>query len=307
MKGCVGCTGTPRLGPMDAISGVLGERGVVLGVASLVLKEGMTAERAEEVVRAGVAAGAVAIDTARAYATVDDEAVGERLARVARDAKPGLPIITKAGHYRIATSAWDADGSAERLRHDAEVSREVFGAPPSLLLLHRADRVRDIEESVRALAQLRDEGVVETIGLSNATIEMLEQVREITHINAVENRLGLGVDRFDEYRYCHDNGIAFLAYAPFGGPQAAPLPTRVPRVAALAMARGASVHRLTLAAMLDALPGCWPIVGPTRVESAADAAAAGQEVVDDELRAAFSEDMRTREVPLPGLSGIATD
>lgn len=292
---------------MDAVTQVLGERGVVLGVASLVLKEGMTAERAEDVVRAGVAAGAVAIDTARAYATVDDEAVGERLAKVARDARPGLPIITKAGHFRIATSAWDADGSAERLRHDAEVSREVFGAPPSLLLLHRADRVRDIEESVRTLAELRDEGVVETIGLSNATVEMLEQVREVTHINAVENRLGLGVDAFTEYRYCLENGIAFLAYAPFGGPQAAPLATRVPRVAALSMARGVSVHRLTLAAMIDALPGCWPVVGPTRVESAADAAAAGRDEVDDELRSAFAEDMRSRDVPLPGLSGVGAE
>lgn len=292
---------------MDAVRQVLGERGVVLGVASLVLKDGMTAERAEQVVRAGVAAGAVAIDTARAYATVDDEAVGERLARVARDERPGLPIITKAGHYRIATSAWDADGSPERLRHDAELSREVFGAPPSLLLLHRADRVRDIEESVRTLAELRDEGVVETIGLSNANLEMLEQVRQITHINAVENRLGLGVDRFDEYQYCVENDIAFLAYAPFGGPQAAPLPTRVPRVAALATARGASVHRLTLAAMINVLPGCWPVVGPTRVESAADAAAAGREEVDAELRTAFAEDMRTREVPLPGLDSVAAD
>ncbi len=64
------------------------------------------------------------------------------------------------------------------------------------------------------------------------------------------------------------------------------------------------MHRLTLAAMIDALPGCWPVVGPTRVESAADAAAAGHEMFDEELAGAFAEDMRTREVPLPVLSGV---
>ena len=58
----------------------------------------------------------------------------------------------------------------------------------------------------------------------------------------------------------------------------------------------------TLAAMIDALPGCWPVVGPTRVESAADAAAAGHDQVDAELRDAFAEDMRSSDVPLPEAS-----
>ena len=273
--------------------------GIVLGVASLVLGAGMTEERAEQVVRAAVQSGAVAIDTARAYAALEDDSVGERLALGARQSRAGIPIITKAGHFRAGVSSWDADGSAARLRHDAQRSLDVLGAPPTLLLLHRTDRVDDVAESVRTLAELREQGFALRIGLSNATLEVLEQVQSIARIDAVENRLGLAVDNFDEYRYCRDRGINFLAYAPFGGPHAAPLATRVPRVAAVAASRGVSAHRLALAAMLDALPGCWPIVGPRRVESAVDSIVAAQYDVDDELRQAFADDLRSRDVPLP--------
>ncbi len=280
------------------MSAVLPRSGVVLGVASLVLSEGMTPEHGREVVRAAVESGAAAIDTARAYATVDDDAAGERLAATARELEPGIPLITKAGHYRIGTSAWDADGSAERLRRDAERSREVFGAPPSLLLLHRADRVDDVLASLRVLAELRDEGVVEAIGLSNVSVELLEAAHGVTTIDAVQNRLGLGVDGLAEYRHCREQGIDFLAYAPFGGPRAAPLATRIPHVAALAMGRGASIHRLALAAMIDALPGLWPVIGSTRVETVRDSIAATHEVVDDELRTALRDDLRSRGVGL---------
>jgi pyridoxine 4-dehydrogenase len=277
---------------------VLPARGVVLGVASLVLKPGATLDDALAVVRAAVGAGVLAIDTARAYATVDDDAAGERIAQAAREQSPGIPIITKAGHFRIGRAAWDVDGSAERVRADALRSREVLGAPPSLLLLHRADRVDDLDASVRELASLRDEGVVDAIGLSNASIEMLERTRRIVELDAVENRFGFGVDSADEYRYCREAGIPFLAYAPFGGPKAEPLATRVPRVAAAAAAHHISVHRAALAAMLDAMPGAWPVIGSTRIESVLDSIGAADVAVDEGLRDAFANDLRSRGVAL---------
>ncbi|WP_353827761.1 aldo/keto reductase [Agromyces sp. SYSU T0242] len=272
--------------------------GVVLGVASLVLKEGATIEHALEVVRAAVDAGVVAVDTARAYATVDDDAAGERIAQAARAQSPELPIITKAGHFRLARSAWDSDSSAQRVRADALHSREVLGAPPSLLLLHRTDRVDDLDATVRELAALRDEGVVRAVGLSNATVEQLDRARSITELDAVENRFALGIDSAAEYRYCVAAGIPFLAYAPFGGPRADPLATHVPRVAAVARARGMSVHRAALAGMLDAMPGAWPVIGSTRVESVRDSVAAAETQVDDELRRAFADDLGARGVRL---------
>ncbi|MBX9718092.1 MAG: aldo/keto reductase, partial [Microbacteriaceae bacterium] len=277
---------------------VLDRPGVVLGIAALVLNEGATDENAREVIAAAVDAGVVGLDTARAYARLDDDGVGERLAAEGRERRAGLPIITKAGHYRAGTSAWHSDGSGERMRADALRSAELLGAPLDLLLLHRADRVDDLDESVAELAALREQGLVRAIGLSNASIELIDRALAVTPIDAVQNRLGLGVDSFGEYRHCREAGIDFFGYAPFGGPRAAPLATRVPHVAALATQRASSVHRLTLAAVLDVLPGYWPVIGSTRVESVRDAIAAMAEAVDDELRQALLGDLASRGVPV---------
>ena len=280
------------------MSPVLDRPGLVLGVAALVLNEGATDENARDVIAAAVDSGAVALDTARAYARLDDDGVGERLAAAGRRPRPGMPIITKAGHYRAGPSAWSSDGSAERLRADAARSVELLGGPLDLLLLHRADRADDLDDSVRTLAALRDEGVARAIGLSNASVEVIDRALAVAPIDAVQNRLGLGVDAFTEYHHCLDAGIDFFAYAPFGGPRASPLATRVPKVWMFAAARGISVHRLALAAMLHALPGLWPVVGSTRVESVRDAMAATTEEVDDELLQALVDDLASRGVPL---------
>lgn len=278
---------------------VLDRPGIVLGVAALVLNEGATDENAREVIAAAVDSAVVALDTARAYARVDDDGVGERLAAEGRRLRPGMPIITKAGHYRAGPSAWSSDGSAERLRADAARSVELLGGPLDLLLLHRADRADDLEDSVRTLAALRDEGVTRAIGLSNASVELIDRAMAVTNLDAVQNRLGLGVDAFTEYQHCRDAGVDFFAYAPFGGPRASPLATRVPKVWMLAAARGVSVHRLALAAVLRALPGLWPVIGSTRVESVRDAMAATAAEVDDELRQALVDDLASRGVPVP--------
>lgn len=280
------------------MSAVLERQGIVLGIAALVLNDEATDERAAEVIAAAVEAGAVALDTARAYARVDDDGVGERLAAAGRAQRAELPIITKAGHYRASASAWTSDGSAQRLRDDAARSVELLGAPLDLLLLHRADRVDDLEQSVRTLSELRDEGVARAIGISNASIELIDRAASVTRLDAVQNRLALGVDSFAEYRHCRDAGIDFFAFAPFGGPHASPLATRVPRVSAIATARGRSVHRLALAAMLDAMPGLWPVIGATRTESVRDAMGAGGDAVDDELRQALTDDLVSRGVPV---------
>lgn len=289
----------PGAGPKPyarRVTHVLDRPGIVLGIAALVLNEGATDENARAVIAAAVDAGVVALDTARAYARLDDDGVGERLAAEGRERRHGLPIITKAGHYRAGASAWHSDGSVERIRTDAARSVELLGAPVDLLLLHRADRVDDLEQSIATLAALRDEGLVRAIGLSNASIELIDRALAVAPIDAVQNRLGLGVDSFVEYRHCREAGIDFFGYAPFGGPRAAPLATRVPHVAALATQRGTSVHRLVLEVMLAVLPGYWPVIGSTRVESVRDAVAAMSEPIDDELRDALLGDLESRGV-----------
>jgi aryl-alcohol dehydrogenase-like predicted oxidoreductase len=58
------------------------------------------------------------------------------------------------------------------------------------------------------------------------------------------------------------------------------------------------VHRAALAAMLDAMPGAWPVIGSTRVETVRDSIAAADLAVDAELRQAFGDDLRSRGIRL---------
>jgi aryl-alcohol dehydrogenase-like predicted oxidoreductase len=64
------------------------------------------------------------------------------------------------------------------------------------------------------------------------------------------------------------------------------------------MTRGISVHRAALAAMFELMPGAWPVVGSTRVETVLDSISSADLVVDDELRRALGEDLRSRGVGL---------
>src|SRR5690348_14580616 len=93
---------------------------VVLGVAGFSMT---VRDRAADLatIRAGIAAGAGILDTARAYAQVDDSLYGEQLAAEAAD---GTSVIvgTKGGHSRISADTWDADISAARIRSDVESS-----------------------------------------------------------------------------------------------------------------------------------------------------------------------------------------
>ena len=89
---------------------------VVLGVAGFSMT---VRDRAADLatIRAGIAAGAGILDTARAYAQVDDSLYGEQLAAEAAD---GTSVIvgTKGGHSRISADTWDADISAARIRSE---------------------------------------------------------------------------------------------------------------------------------------------------------------------------------------------
>lgn len=195
--------------------------------------------------------------------------MGERLADVGRDRRPGLPIITKAGNYWAGARPWHSEGGAERMRADAQRSIEILGDSVDLLMLHRADRFDDPEQSVATLAALRDEGLMRPIGLSSASVELIDRALVVAPIDAVQNRLGLGADFFDEYRHCREAGIDFFGYAPFGGPRAA---------------------------TFAALPDYRPVIGSTRVESVRDAVAAMSEPIDDELRDALLGDLDSRGV-----------
>ncbi|WUJ75873.1 aldo/keto reductase [Kribbella soli] len=238
-------------------------------------------------IRAGIEAGAAILDTARAYAQVDNSLYGEELAAEAANGTDVL-VGTKGGHSRINADTWDADISAGRIRDDVESSLRVFGGEQlDLYYLHRVDLAdQPVEEGVAALAALRDEGKLARIGLSNVTVAELERATAIAQVDAVQNRhTAMGREADDVVAWCEANQVAFFAYSPLRSSIPAP------RLAAVAAERGATLQRLQLAALLHSSPVVSVISGATRPQTALDSIAAERESWNAELQTAYEADL----------------
>ena len=222
-------------------------------------------------IRAGIAAGAAILDTARAYALGTNVIVG-----------------TKGGHSRTSATTWDADISASRIRVDVETSLKVFGREQlDLYYLHRVDLAEQpVEEGVSALSALRDEGKLAMIGLSNVTVAALERAVAVARIDAVQNlHSAMGRESIDVLAWCEANEVPFFAYSPLRS--AVPSP----RLTAIADTSGVSLQRLHLRALLASSPVLSVISGATRPETVLDSLAAESEPWDEALEAAYSADL----------------
>lgn len=206
-------------------------------------------------IRGALDVGIRVFDTARAYAPVGDPGYGERLVADAVSGEPGVLIGTKGGHWRLGPSTWTVDNSPARLRADVETSlRELRVDVLDLFYIHRFDDLTvPLEESVVALASLRDSGLVARIGLSNATAAQLERAAAIAPIDAVQNAAA----RDDTLAVCERLGIANVLYSPLAGVSGPP--------------------RERLRELLTASPVRSIVTGATRPESIADSAAALEE------------------------------
>ncbi len=223
-------------------------------------------------VRAALDAGVMLIDTALAYTRAGVESYAEQIvARSLRGLMTGRPLVaTKGGHWRRGDS-FPVDGRPDTLRAHCEFSLRTLETDRiDLYQLHHVDPRVPLPDSVGALGQLRQEGKIAAIGLSNVTVAQLDQALAVAPIAAVQNRLSYG-DPGDlpMALACAERDVAYLAYSPFGGP-AGPIPQ-----AALAVARrrGVSPHRVLLAWLRQQSPNIVPLAGASRPASIRDSAA----------------------------------
>ncbi|MEN2739609.1 aldo/keto reductase [Microbacterium sp. X-17] len=227
-------------------------------------------------IRAAADGGIVLFDTARAYTTVDAEAHNEGLFAEALGSREDVVIATKGGHFRIDKSTWGIDGSPEAIRADCERSlRRLRRERIELYFLHHPDPTVPLAESVGELNQLRSEGKVAHIGLSNVTIEQLESVQDVATVAAVENRFpATEAPKDGMAEHCASHGIVYLGYSPLSGVMAGLRAGRFPKLAEVAARLSVSPQRVTIAWLLACRPDVLPIVGASRPESVADSARA---------------------------------
>lgn len=156
------------------------------------------------------------IDTADAYGP----AVSERLIAEALYPYPDdLVIATKGGLTRPGPGRWEPDGRPKHLREACEGSlRRLRVDQIDLYQFHRPDPKVPFEESVGALIELKREGKIRHIGLSNVTVDQLEKAERLTPIVSVQNKYSL-LDRSSEpvLKDCEARGLAFLPWRPIEG------------------------------------------------------------------------------------------
>ncbi|MDP9430335.1 MAG: aldo/keto reductase [Actinomycetota bacterium] len=265
-----------------------------LGAMPLSTKDDRPApEEARAVVHAALDAGVTLIDTADAYARDEaefghnEELVAEALASYGGDTSSVL-VATKGGHTRRGAD-WELDGSPGYLRRACEDSlRRLGGDAIGLYQFHRPDPATPWEDSMGALRQLADDGLVRMVGISNSDVAQIDVARSIVGpaLAAVQNQFSPGW-RFsaDELAHCAAHGLAFLPWSPFGGVSAAgSLSSSAPAFAEVAEELGVSVYRVTLAWHLAQSDVVIPIPGASRPSSIKDSAAAADlQLTPDQL------------------------
>lgn len=245
---------------------------VGLGGASWSLTTDVDEARSIRTVHAALDAGIQLIDTARAYTTDSASAHNEELIAKALAGRSEHTIVaTKGGHFRIDRDRWGIDGSPAALRRDCLASLRALGIQTvDLYFLHKPDPDVSLADSVGALHDLREEGLVAHIGISNVDEEQLEECLAVTRIDAVQNRFSaFGPNDDGVLAVCERLTIPFIAYSPLRG-----MPGADTQFAQHARAAGVSSHRLAIAWLLRRSAVLVPIVGASRPESAIDSAGA---------------------------------
>ena len=172
-------------------------------------------EGGKQLLRRAVELGVNFIDTAEAYgAGFNEELIADALYPYADD----LVIATKGGINKPAPDKILADASPAFLRSGVEGSLQRLKLEQiDLYQLHRPDPKVPFVESIGALKELRDEGKIRHLGLSNVTVKQIEEARQIVPIVSVQNKFSISDRTHQEILdYCTKNNIAFIPHGSLG-------------------------------------------------------------------------------------------
>jgi aryl-alcohol dehydrogenase-like predicted oxidoreductase len=243
------------------------------------VREENDAERARATVLRALDVGVTLIDTADAYSR-DEAEFGhneELVARVLREVgRDDVLVATKGGHTRSGTD-WELDGSRDHLHRACRASLTRLGVERiDLYQHHRPDPAVPYAESIGALKELHDEGLIAAAGLSNADPDQIREAHGILGdaLVSVQNQFSPAFRSSQaEIDLCEELGLAFLAWSPLGGmSDAAALGTSWTAFAEVAEKHDVSPQQVCLAWELALSPVVIPIPGASRPESVADSA-----------------------------------
>ncbi|MGD2182109.1 aldo/keto reductase [Lusitaniella coriacea] len=224
-------------------------------------------EGGKQLLRRAVELGVNFIDTAEAYgAGFNEQLIADALYPYTED----LIIATKGGINKPAPDKILADASPAFLRSGVEGSLQRLKLEQiDLYQLHRPDPKVPFAESIGALKELRDEGKIEHLGLSNVTVEQIAEARQIVPIVSVQNKFSLSARQYEDVLdYCTKNDIAFIPHGSLGAhplKQGAPLANAEGVIAEIAYNKGVKPNQIALAWLLHYAPNTILIPGTTTI------------------------------------------
>ena len=227
--------------------------------------------------------GITHIDTADAYGP----AVTNQLIREALHPYPdSLHVVTKVGAVRDEQGGWPVARRPEDLRRAVHDNLEHLGLDVldvvNLRLGSAVGReAGSIAEPFEALVELRQQGLIRHLGVSNATAEQVAEAQTIAPIVCVQNHYNLAHREDDELiDQLAEQGVAYVPYFPLGGFG----PLQSSALSAVATRLGATPLSVALAWLLHRSPNILLIPGTSSVAHLREnVAGAGLQLSDEDL------------------------
>jgi pyridoxine 4-dehydrogenase len=236
-------------------------------------------ERAQAALRQAVALGVNFIDTADSYGPeVSEQLIADTLYPYPDD----LVIATKGGLVRPGPGRWEPDGRPEHLREACEGSlRRLKLDQIPLYQFHRPDPRVPYAESIGALVELKKQGKIRHLGVSNVSEDQLRVAQRLTPVVSVQNRYNLA-DRASEsiVDLCDQEDLIFLPWAPIQDAD------RMAPILSAASRHHVSTRQIALAWLLSRSSQILPIPGSGSPEHVAEnVAAASVQLTNEETTA----------------------
>lgn len=210
--------------------------------------------------RRAVELGVNFVDTADSYGpNVSEELIAEALYPYPND----LVITTKVGWTRFGPGVWQHNASPAHIQQAIEGSLKRLRLEQiEIYQFHIPDPATSFDASMEALLQLKEQGKIRHIALSNVTLEHIKRAQKMTPIVSVQNRYSFS-DREWDYviDYCEAEGIAFMPWGPIA--QSRKANETVEKIAA---ARNVSTAVISLAWLLRRSPVVIAIPGTSSVK-----------------------------------------
>jgi pyridoxine 4-dehydrogenase len=244
-------------------------------------------EAARAVLRRAIELGVDHIDTSQYYGP---DVVNDLIRETLHPYPESLKLVTKVGARRDDSGGWLPALAPDELREGVEANlRSLRVERMDLVNLRLIDASGGpdvpLPEQLGVLEDMRQEGKLDLIGVSNVTLEGVEQALELVELGEVQNAYSI-VNRADEpiVELCRERGVAFVPFFPLGsaftgGPKQL---AADPAIAGVAEKHGASPSQVALAWLLARYDRLLLIPGTTSVAHLEENLAAGDVELDED-------------------------